>query len=592
MKAYDIRRLYRLLMVDPDAREKFEQTKRRAYKALILIFISELLSVLGAYPLKMLLGGFADNSTVSFLVVAATVGFVFSMTLTVEHQFMDRLRAKVMYRHYGYVLGFSHEQQLNKDTAWHTANSTGEKESVLSKNMKKVDYLIDIFVFDVVPMLITVLLVGLGLLFVGWQYSLWAIMTVVVYCLVAGYNEHKYKPYRKEAHELDKAYLNMGSEQVKNWSLIRNFGVVRRESEKYRATINAFTYSEDPRRKIRSWQWIKQNSVLNISTFLVALYLILMWKQGNASVGDATLVVLWFAKIYADMYRFSNFQREVQEGVEALSELIKMVETPSLVTEIDDPVMVDSLQAEIVFENVSFVYEGNEDNALDSISCVIPVGSTLAVVGESGSGKSTLISLLLRDYDPTVGRITIGGVDLRDLSRDDYLQNMLGIVSQAPMLADGTIESNIRFGRPEATDEEVIAAAKMADAHNFIMTFPQGYDTPLGENGIRLSGGQKQRIAIAMALVKDPRILILDEATSSLDEPTQARVQANLDKRNEEGISTEIVIAHRFSTIKGADLALLLDNGIVAGFGTIEELRRTSALFRRLESQDYLDSEI
>lgn len=592
MKAYDIRRLYRRLMVDPDARTKFERTKRDAKRSLALIAIAELLSIAGAYPIKMLLGGFAENAPSMFLYGAVIAGFVFSTMQTVEHQFMDRLRSKAVYRHYGYVLGYSHEHQLSKDTAWHTANSTGEKESVLSKNMKKVDYLIDIIVFDVVPMLLTVLLVGIGLLFVGWQYSLWAIMTVVVYCLIAGYNEHKYKPWRKQAHELDKAYLNLGSEQIKNWPLIRNFGLVRRESEKYRATVDKYTHTEDERRKIRVKQWIVQNSVLNISTLSVGLYLVWMWKHGNVSVGNATLVILWFAKIYVDMYRFSNFQREVQEGVEALSELITMVETPSLITEIDNPVLACGLSGEINFENVSFAYEGNEDNALDSVTCVVPAGSTLAVVGESGSGKSTLVSMLLRDYDPVIGRISIGGVDLRHLSRTDYLQNMLAIVSQDPMLGDGTIASNIRFGRPHATDEEVIAAAKLADAHNFITSFPQGYDTPLGENGIRLSGGQKQRIAIAMALVKDPRILILDEATSSLDEPTQARVKANLDKRNEMRTCTNIVIAHRFSTIENADLVLLLDGGLVAGFGTIEELKESSALFRRLERQDYLDSEV
>jgi ABC-type multidrug transport system fused ATPase/permease subunit len=327
----------------------------------------------------------------------------------------------------------------------------------------------------------------------------------------------------------------LGSEQIKNWPLIRNFGLVRRESEKYRATVDKYTHSEDERRKIRVKQWIVQNSVLNISTLSVGLYLVWMWKHGNVSVGNATLVILWFAKIYVDMYRFSNFQREVQEGIEALSELITMVETPSLITEIDNPVLACGLSGEINFENVSFAYEGNEDNALDSVTCVVPAGSTLAVVGESGSGKSTLVSMLLRDYDPVIGRISIGGVDLRHLSRTDYLQNMLAIVSQDPMLGDG---------------------------------------------------------AIAMALVKDPRILILDEATSSLDEPTQARVKANLDKRNEMRTCTNIVIAHRFSTIENADLVLLLDGGLVAGFGTIEELKESSALFRRLERQDYLDSEV
>jgi len=570
-------------MSEPEAAQKFHRVKRFAIYTLILITVSELCSVAGVYPLKMLLDGFMNNTATSLLVTIALVAFGLNSFHAGIHQWMDLHRSQATYLNYGYVLGYSHEHQMNMDIDWHSEHSTGEKDSVLTSNMKKVDNLIDILVFDIVPTLVQVVLISLGLLFIGWQYSALALGTVAVYVWVANKYEKKFTYWRKQAHDQDKVFRSLGSEQIKGYKTIRDFGLVRRESERYRATIDTFTLGEKPRRKIRMWHWIVQNSIMNVAGLMLLGYIIWQLQSKTISVGTAVLLTAWFAKMHADMYRLSNFQRESQEGIEALNEIVTMLDTKTHIVNAPTTVSVHTLDSSIEFDHVSFTYNGSDEHAVKDITFKADANQMIALVGESGSGKSTLVSLLMRDYDPTEGSIRIGGVDLRDINREEYLRDFVGPVPQAPMLFDGTIRSNICFGKLDASDEEIETAARKAFAHDFIMKFEQGYNTPVGEDGIRLSGGQKQRIAIARALIKDPKLLILDEATSSLDEVSQSRVKQSIDERKNE--CTRFVIAHRFSTIENADMVILLDSSRMVDYGTITELQHRSELFRRLQNQ-------
>ena len=237
------------------------------------------------------------------------------------------------------------------------------------------------------------------------------------------------------------------------------------------------------------------------------------------------------------------------------------------------------MQGRVAFENVTFRYFGGGDPVLSEVSFVAEPGQTVALLGATGSGKTTIINLIPRFYDPSEGRVLIDGHDLRDVTLES-LRSQIGIVLQETTLFSGTIRDNIAFGRPDATQEEIEAAAKAAAAHDFILSFPQGYDTPVGERGATLSGGQKQRVAIARALLMDPHILILDNSTSAVDLETEYHIQKALDHLMEG--RTSFVIAQRISTVMHADQILVLDKGRVVARGKHADLMETSEIYAEI----------
>jgi ATP-binding cassette subfamily B protein len=259
--------------------------------------------------------------------------------------------------------------------------------------------------------------------------------------------------------------------------------------------------------------------------------------------------------------------------------IFEILDAKSDIVDKPDAMTLPAVQGTVRFEDVTFRYFGGGDPVLNKVSFEALPGQTVALLGATGSGKTSIINLLPRFYDPTEGRITIDGHDLRDVTLDS-LRSQIGIVLQETTLFAGSIRDNIAFGKTDASDGEIIAAAKAAAAHDFIMSFPQGYDTPVGERGTTLSGGQKQRVAIARALLLDPRILILDDSTSSVDVATETVIQSALDKLMKG--RTSFVIAQRISTVMNADLILVLDKGEIVARGRHADLMEDSPIYAEI----------
>jgi ATP-binding cassette subfamily B multidrug efflux pump len=259
--------------------------------------------------------------------------------------------------------------------------------------------------------------------------------------------------------------------------------------------------------------------------------------------------------------------------------IFEILDAKSDVTDKPDAITLPPIKGKVEFKDVTFRYFGSGEAVLQDVSFVAEPGQTVALLGATGSGKTTIINLIPRFYDATQGAVLIDSYDVRD-TKLDSLRSQIGIVLQETNLFSGTIRDNIAFGRSDATDEEVIAVAKAASAHDFIMSFPQGYDTPVGERGTTLSGGQKQRIAIARALLLDPRLLILDDSTSSVDLTTEYHIQKALDNLMKG--RTSFVIAQRISTVVNADQILVLDRGKVVARGKHEELMENSPLYAEI----------
>jgi len=274
------------------------------------------------------------------------------------------------------------------------------------------------------------------------------------------------------------------------------------------------------------------------------------------------------------------------QAAASATRIFEILDARSDVTDKKDAIDLPQVEGNINFEDVTFRYVGGGAPVLDKVSFEAKPGQTIALLGATGSGKTSIINLLPRFYDPTDGRITIDGHDLRDVKLES-LRAQIGIVLQETTLFSGTIRDNIAFGKPEATDNEIFAAAKAAAAHDFIMSFPDGYDTPVGERGTTLSGGQKQRVAIARALLLNPRILILDDSTSSVDLGTEAVIQSALDKLMKG--RTSFVIAQRISTVMNADQIIVLDKGKVAAIGKHAELLEDNEIYADIYTSQLLD---
>lgn len=273
------------------------------------------------------------------------------------------------------------------------------------------------------------------------------------------------------------------------------------------------------------------------------------------------------------------------QAAASATRIFEILDAKSDVTDKPDAIELPQVTGNINFENVTFRYVGGGEPVLDKVSFEAKPGQTIALLGATGSGKTSIINLLPRFYDPTEGRITIDGHDLRDVKLES-LRAQIGIVLQETTLFSGSIRDNIAFGKPEATDQEIIASATAAAAHEFIMSFPDGYDTPVGERGTTLSGGQKQRVAIARALLLNPRILILDDSTSSVDLGTEAIIQTALDRLMKD--RTSFVIAQRISTVMNADQIIVLDKGRVAAIGKHADLLEDNEIYAEIYTSQLL----
>jgi len=304
--------------------------------------------------------------------------------------------------------------------------------------------------------------------------------------------------------------------------------------------------------------------------------------KNELTIPDLTIYVLYINIYIAPINVLINFTEMFQKGAAGFKRFLQIIETAPDITEKEDAVELKDVKGNIKYENVDFSY--NETTTiLKNISIDIPAGKTLALVGPSGGGKTTICSLLPRFYDVVNGKISIDGKDIRDLTLKSLRAN-IGIVQQDVYLFGGTIKENIAYGKPKASDEEIIEAAKNAHIHDFIMSLEDGYDSYVGERGVMLSGGQKQRISIARVFLKNPPILILDEATSALDTENEILIQKAIEELSEE--RTTIVIAHRLSTIRNADRILVVtDEGIMES-GTHEELLSLNGIYANLRKLD------
>ncbi|ARS28590.1 ABCB family ABC transporter ATP-binding protein/permease [Sphingomonas sp. KC8] len=448
---------------------------------------------------------------------------------------------------------------------YHLERRTGALTRIVERGTKSIDTMLYFILFNIAPTIIELTAVCvIFLVMFGWGMVAATLAMVLAYIVFTRRVTEWRMAVRREWAEHDGAATQRAVDSLLNYETVKYFNAEEVEQRRYAKAVRRLTDTTVKVETSLAALNIGQSLITNLMMAGAMGYTVWGWSRGQFTTGDVVLVNTLLAQLFRPLDMLGMVYREIRQGLIDMEAMFRLIDTPAEVRDLPGAPALHVNGGALRFEDVRFAYDPDR-LILKGVDFSIPAGGTLAVVGPSGAGKSTLARLIYRFYEVTGGRITIDGQDIRDVSQSS-LRRQIGIVPQDTVLFNDTIGYNIAYGRDGATQAEVEAAARGAAIDGFIRSLPQGYDTRVGERGLKLSGGEKQRVAIARTLLKNPPILILDEATSALDSRTEDEIQATLDAISER--RTTIIIAHRLSTVVHADEIVVLDAGQVVERGS------------------------
>ncbi len=465
------------------------------------------------------------------------------------------------------VDAFGHAQGLS--LGFHQTRRTGALNRVIERGAGAIDYLIRFLAFNIGPTFVRLILAAIALA-VAFDVilSLIAVVTIVIYAVATIMITEWRVRQRRRMNEADTRFRGIAVDILTNFETVKSFAAETRETGRFNDAMRNYNLRYVD--AVRSMYVLNgaQALVMNVGLLSALVISAFNISEGNMQIGDLTAVMMMFLGLYAPLNILGWAWREIKQGAVDLEKLYGLLGMKPEVADKEDAKVLTAPAGDVMFDNVSFTHDARAVGVKD-VSFDLKAGKKVAFVGTSGAGKSTLLKLLFRFYDVQSGRVLVDGEDVRDLSQES-LRQALGLVPQDVVLFNETIGANISYAKPEATLDELRDAARRAQLLDFIESLPDGWDTRVGERGLKLSGGEKQRVGIARVILANPAILVLDEATSALDSATEAAVQDALDEASKG--RTTLMVAHRLSTVQNADEIVVLKAGQVIERGTHDAL--------------------
>ena len=557
--------------------EDNREIRVRVVLALVALVLARVISVITPFFYKgavdaMAPGGAESNATV-FLIAGAvglTIAYGIARLMTVGfNQLRDVLFARVGQRALRRLAleTFRHMHALS--LRYHLTRKTGGLSRIIERGVKGVDFLLRFMLFSIGPLVLELLMIAAIMFFV---FDVWYLTVIVVTIAIYIWFTFKVTEWRvqvrKQMNDKDTDANQKAIDSLLNYETVKYFSAEDREASRYDESMRGYEKAALTTSYSLAFLNFGQSLFITAGLVIVMVMAAIGVNNGDLTVGDFVMVNAYMIQITMPLNFLGTVYREIRQSLIDMGEMFDLLQYQREVEDKPDAKALTINGGELKFNNIHFGY--NDDRTiLNGLDLTVPPGQTVAVVGPSGSGKSTIGRLMFRFYDVTSGSLSIDGQDVRDVTQQSLHQS-IGIVPQDTVLFNDTIGYNIAYGRPDATPDEMIDAAKAAKIHDFILSLPEGYDTAVGERGLKLSGGEKQRVGIARTLLKNPPVLLLDEATSALDTDTERDIQESL-RLMSKG-RTVITIAHRLSTVVEADKIVVLDEGSIIEQGTHEKL--------------------
>ena len=457
---------------------------------------------------------------------------------------------------------FKHLHSLSLQ--FHLNRQTGALSKFIDRGTKGIDFLLRYVIFNVVPTFIEIILVSIILLnLYGYFYALITIITITIYVILTFIITQWRVQFRRDMNSADNSVSTKMIDSLLNFETVKYFNNENHEFNRLDVSLKKYELAANKSRHSLSLLNIAQIIVIMSGITIMLVMTAFGIRSNDISIGGFVVINAYMLQLYQPLNFLGSVYREIQQSLVDMENMFNLLDEKSKVKDSLKQLKINS-KTEIKFSNISFGYDERR-TVIKDISFEVPNGKKVAIVGPTGAGKSTISRLLFRFYDPTNGSIYINDENINSISQHS-LRKIIGVVPQDTVLFNDTIHYNISYGDPKASEDDIINAAKNADIHNFVISLPDGYETIVGERGLKLSGGEKQRVAIARTFLKNPKILFFDEATSALDSTTEKEIQKNLENISKN--KTTLIIAHRLSTAAYADNIIVLDKGSIIEQGS------------------------
>jgi ABC-type transport system involved in Fe-S cluster assembly fused permease/ATPase subunit len=553
--------------------EKRRDLKLRVSFAVVALVLAKIASV----STPLVLGGAVNSLTELssginlFMLVPIALIVGYGVTTIIAFTFVqvrDALFSKVSQHSIRQISlnMFKHLHALSLQ--FHLDRQTGALAKYIDRGTKGIDFLLRYVLFNVVPTFFEIFLVS-GILFYlyGPWYAIITLTTISLYSYLTFQITEWRNEFRKRMNQADNDISTKMIDSLLNYETVKYFNNEKFEFNRLDESLENYELAANQSRHSLSLLNVAQTFIIMLGITIMLVMSAYAIKNGDIDVGGFVVINAYMFQLYQPLNWLGSVYREIRQALTDMENMFSLLEV-STTSEDSLKDIPQSNVAEIRFENVSFDYDVRR-TIIKDISFNVPNGKKVAIVGPTGAGKSTISRLLFKFYDPKAGGIYINNININKISQKS-LRQIIGVVPQDAVLFNDTIYYNIAYGNTEATKEEVISAAQNADIHDFISTLPDGYETIVGERGLKLSGGEKQRVAIARTILKNPKIFFFDEATSALDTSTEKEIQKNLENVSKD--KTTLIIAHRLSTAANADNIIVLDQGVIIEQGTHESL--------------------